>query len=219
MPADYDLTDCSDLRVYYFWTEEFPESQKAIRKGAPDAEWVRTGHIDALPMDYAIKVRERWGRTSMLFVEQDIVLRKEVVPSMRKCGKDWCVYRYPVASNEAPLRFGLGCTKFSLRLQQALDYDRVFRHNTTIGNLGCKCNLYCDVCPCYRHQDTIIRHELLMLGLREPHCHDVEEKSPPLKHLHDYENGPMLIDDRGGLYRWTTPASAAGFRTGAPGAE
>lgn len=192
--------DCTDLRVYYFWTRYFQKSQEAVKRYAPGATWVRTGELGSQPQDYARKVRALWGKTSMLFVEQDIVIRAGLVRSMRECGYDWCVARYPVGSNGALLRFGLGCTKFSRRLQEALDYERVFLHNTTPGNLGCPCGIECEVCPCYKHQDTILRHEFTRLGMMEPHLHE-----PPLKHLHDYRGHPALLDDRGGVYRWEAP--------------
>jgi hypothetical protein len=197
------------VRTFYFWTERFALSQERVRKYAPRATWIRTPPIDQDPQGYARAVRRLWGQDAMMFIEQDIVIRKTTVPSMRDCDADWCVFPYTVGANGFLMKFGLGCTKFSLKLQEALDYEKVFTHGMPHRTHDCNCSARCSICPCYRHQDTIIRHELAALGLYHPHVHE-----PAVRHQHDYTGGPDLLDDSDGMYVWAHPNNTNPLRIG-----
>jgi hypothetical protein len=194
--------------VCYFYSARFQPSLDAVRRYAPRATRVWTGPMRGPdPCLYAKKAAGFWGRDTMIYLEQDIVIGKNTVRDLARCPRDWCVFSYGVGHNGFPMRFGLGCTKFSLALQQQLPYQRVLTHNAR-NNRGrggdcpaCKTRtgIYCESCgdsACWQSQDTWIRHELMLLGITEPHVHGT------VAHLHDYRIFPNLISDAGGFYDW-----------------
>lgn len=76
--------------------------------------------VDMSGDDYAYwdAISERWdGTDDLLIIEQDIVIHGGVLPQLRDCPGDWCVFPYPIFGGER-LTQGLGCTRFSAALQR-----------------------------------------------------------------------------------------------------
>jgi hypothetical protein len=208
------------VRAYFFWSAKFPPALSAVRRYAPQATHVYTGPAGAGdPCAYARKVAGYWGRDDMLFIEHDIVIRKNTVRDLARCPNDWCAFSYGVGRNHYDLRFGLGCTKFSLAVQRQIPYARILTHNARNNGadgtpmLAGDCPVcilrdgaYCEDCgdsgACWASQDVWLRHELMRLGFAEPCVHG------SVGHLHDYRGWPDLIDDNDGSYSWDFTGSA-----------
>lgn len=180
------------MKTLFVWTKDFPEAQAAVREHAPDAEiWFTGKGLD----NYPRKTGSLWGQDDLLIVEQDIVLTADVIPSMAACPEPWCVYTYDLGVNKFPMKYGLGCTKFSLDLQKQVPFERVLTHTERPCDW---CGPHpCPVCPCHGHQDTHIRHELMKdFGVKvSPHVHG------HLEHLHVFAS-ETLISDALGRYLW-----------------
>lgn len=181
------------MKTLYVWTREFPESQESIRKYAPGAEWFYTGKGQ---QSYPRKVGEEWGQDDLLIIEQDIIINSGVVSGLAFCDEPWCVYSYDIGSNHFPMRYGLGCTRFSYELQQEVPFERVLGHDME----DCKwCGTgQCKLCPCHSHQDTHIRHEIMKVYGQDvaPHVHG------HLDHLHDFAGQEAMLSDAYGRYLW-----------------
>lgn len=188
--------------IGYFWTDEFPQSQASVRKHAPDARWVELPSGE--PQAYPRSVAEIWAQDELITIEQDIVITGEVIQSLTGCSEPWCVFTYDLGSNGYPMRYGLGCTRFSLDLQKRVSYDRVLAHKDSgcewcqASDDGVRKALDCQVCPCYRHQDAHLRHELMKEFGPDvvPHVHG------HVRHLHDFTGTAMLVTDAAGNYVW-----------------
>lgn len=106
------------MRVVYFYSKLFREAWEAL---PPDAEMA----LCEGPNGYWERILERWtGKDDLLFVEQDNVLHDQVLPQLADCPGDWCCFGYEYTpSRPSLLDQSLGCTRFSARLQQAVQLD------------------------------------------------------------------------------------------------
>ena len=61
-----------------------------------------------------------WGFDDLIIIEHDIVVNPDTIESLYVCNEDWCVYTYPIWDNgwHTDITAALGCTKFSVNLQE-----------------------------------------------------------------------------------------------------
>ena len=93
-------------------------AEAAIRKYAPDAEFVETPGL----FGYNEALAERWGQDDLIVIEGDKEITAEVIPSFAACPEPWCVYEYFTFPEpyRAKVQVGLGCARFSLECQQQI---------------------------------------------------------------------------------------------------
>lgn len=100
-----------------------PETDQALKAYAPTAVRVSTSLTE---YSYYWAVRDHWNQgSSLMVVEQDIVITAEVVSSFSSCEQPWCIYEYLGRNNE-PFAGALGCTKFSAALQAAVVLESIY---------------------------------------------------------------------------------------------
>ena len=97
--------------VYFHYADHMP-SFLAVITYIPQAE-----HVDTAKSSYAYwdELEKRWdGSADLLVMEQHIVVHDQVMPQLEACRSDWCVFPF------GGQQHGLGCTRFSARLQQTV---------------------------------------------------------------------------------------------------
>ena len=104
------------MRVICAYTNLHPATAEALAKYAPDAELFETPGT----FDYNHVIESVWDSgDDLVVIEQDKIITAEVISSFAACNHDWCVYSYdtfpPPYTMEVSI--GLGCTKFSARVQ------------------------------------------------------------------------------------------------------
>lgn len=150
------------IRPLYFHYADHMPSYLAVTKYIPDAE-----HIDTSASSYAYwdELEKRWdGSSDLLTIEQHIVVHDQVLPQVEACGGDWCVFPF------GGQRHGLGCTRFSARLQQAVPAAAI----------RARARRQCPHCgaPHFAFIDGPILDALRDAGFEEPCIH-----SPSVDHL------------------------------------
>lgn len=189
------------MRAFRFYTVDYADSRRAFKKHCAKGKEIYTPQDD--PQAYPNAVEAQWGIDDILITEQDIVVPPGTFNEFASCPRDWCVNTYPIGLNRWEFRYGFGCTKFSLALQRKIPYYRLKVHATSFVEDCTWCNegkLYvaanqCKNCLCHWHQDTVMRHELHMLGMDEPHVHQ-----RMIGHLHEFrpDNSATVVSDSGG---------------------
>ena len=101
-----------------------PQTREALEKYAPGYEAEYVGNLAAdLDNEYAYwrEVKRRWnGVEDLVIIEHDIEINENVLPGFDKCDKDWCTYVYPISDANTWLAYGLGCARFSAKLQRVV---------------------------------------------------------------------------------------------------
>lgn len=188
------------MKTVYFYMNKYERSQRAMRKFAPDADWVYTTPGDETL--YPETVAAYWNKgDSLLVIEGDIVPTPILMSTMASCSADWCTAWYELGINRARMPFGYGFTKFSAKLQSEMSYDAVLDHALS-GCLICAAldGGPCEACGtscCHRHQDTAFWHEMIIRNSNPnilPHDHGKVE------HLHTGTRALAWVG--GGVYLW-----------------
>jgi hypothetical protein len=163
------------VKVIYCYCETNPHSEFAIRKFAPRAEWINTsGSI----YDYNYAIQDHWtGKEDLVVIEGDKEITHEVLPSFTKCKKPWCSFSSYIFPKSMGIEtfIGLGCTRYSAKLQQMVDTSEFLCDDDPIWSV-CP---HCQGKGCWRYLDSrmakaIRNHEI------DVHVHG------HVKHYHDY---------------------------------
>ncbi len=176
------------MRVIFCYTHE-PESRsaEAVTKYAPQAEWLDTS---ATIYTYNEVIASRWDcGEDLVVIEGDKEITSEVLPSFEHCPKLWCsfsAYVFPAAI-EHEYYNGLGCTRYSERLQRIVDKSEFMVPDSPMWAL-------CPVCGgkgCYRYLDSrialAIRMHITPTGDINVHRHGRVE------HHHDYSGQTIEV--------------------------
>jgi hypothetical protein len=150
------------IRPVYFYYTDHQESFRAVTRLIPQAE-----HVDTSPSSYAYwdELERRWdGSADLLVMEQHIIVHGQVLPQLEACPGDWCVFPF------GGQRHGLGCTRFSAALQQAVPASEIRR----------RARRKCPHCGSlhFAFVDGPILDALRAAGYGEPCIHQ-----PPVDHL------------------------------------
>lgn len=97
------------------WTRYPPAATIATLTGYAH----RLQYVGNSDSDYFDFLAAWWasGEREIVTVEHDIVPQPELIDEMLDCDRAWCAAMYPF---EEHWLFGLGCTKFSLEIRQAM---------------------------------------------------------------------------------------------------
>lgn len=97
------------------FTHELPAATQATLSWYPH-QLKYVGNSDS---DYFDLLEAWWAshERELVIVEHDIVPQKELIDEMLDCPRPWCAAMYPF---EEKWLFGLGLTKFSLGIRQAM---------------------------------------------------------------------------------------------------
>lgn len=143
----------------------------------PQTEHVRFDPVDDDPLAYGRILADLWDvAEGLAVVEQDIVIRPDVVDAFLNCPEPWCCYPYECRSSVIPM---LGCTRFDSKF--LCSYPDAMEEALTLpGGYG----------PGhYRSVDYSLFRDVLALkhGL-QPHCH-----LPPVEHLNEQQRLSPLV--------------------------
>jgi hypothetical protein len=139
------------------------ETLSALESFAPGTEYAE---VSGSPYDYRDTLQRYWtGKRPLIVVEQDIVIHDEVIDSFAKCSKPWCTYGFQSSARIGYLYRGLGCTKFSARLQRRFPFEEFVTYGMT-----------------WKYCDAHISRILWTINGIQPHVHGEVE------HLHDFES-------------------------------
>jgi hypothetical protein len=146
-----------------------PETERSVKAFAPTAKMMDTsGSLYA----YRDTLKEHWtGERDLIIVEQDIEITSEVIPAFRKCNKLWCTFSYQGPSNLGYLYRGLGCVKFSAKLQRKFPFEVFVEYQMTWDVI-----------------DGYISRILWVANGISPHVHG------HVQHHHDYEPANQCIE-------------------------
>ena len=101
------------------YTDIHPATKQALADYAPHAELVDvTGDRFA----YWRAIAQRW-HDGLITIEQDIQIGPDTIAELEACPEDWCTFRYRIYT--LLLNVGLGCTKFSARLQEQVSWQDI----------------------------------------------------------------------------------------------
>ena len=155
------------MRVWYFWSADWPEARRLLAEHAPGAESVWTG---AGEYAYWRETAARWGVDDLVTIEHDNGIHADVIPQFEACPEPWCSFAYKIGTYLCTT--GGGCRKLSLDLQRQVAIRDFLYPVRDIGE--------CPECAalCWRHMDTRITETLRRAGFSEPHVHE-----PPVRHL------------------------------------
>jgi hypothetical protein len=142
-----------------------PETEFSVRDNVPNPVFRDTSGDQ---LAFGRTIQEFWtGKQDLVTIEQDIVITPGVLPSFAGCNKDWCVYGYQSAPRAGFLYRGLGCTKFSARLQRRFPFRDFVVYEMT-----------------WKNVDAYISRLLWTLNDIQPHLHGIVE------HKRDYRDDP-----------------------------
>ena len=115
------------MRVLCCYTNMRPQTKAALDKYATGYEAEYVGNLEYdLDNDYAYwrEVKRRWnGTEDLVIIEHDIEIGQDTLQGFAECPGDWCTYAYPIIDKQTWLAYGLGCARFSARLQRAVTPD------------------------------------------------------------------------------------------------
>src|SRR5512146_1210006 len=163
------------MRVFCCYTGSIhPKAAEALKRFAPDCEYVETlglyGYHDAIASMWT-------GESDLVIIEGDKEITAECLPSFEACDRYWCTYQYDIfpPPYTRTAYNGLGCTKYSARVQQVVDPSEFYP-----GANWEPCRL-CGGHGCYRYIDSRINRALERHGHSVwPHIHGT------ILHHHDY---------------------------------
>jgi len=185
------------VRVLFCYAEDMDASARAaLAIHAPSAELAYTGTSETA---YWQAVNSRWNdEQDLMLIEQDIVIRADVVQSFLSCPKSWCVF--PYAMPGYGLAESLGCTRFRKEamaavpvadIPGALMYPVRWTIPSATGqtlwagvneSVTTRITTGCDTCSpteiCWRHLDWRVSGALREKGYK-PHLH-----APDVEHQH-----------------------------------
>ena len=106
------------MRVLCCYARMYPQTKAALEKYAPGYEAEYVGNDDYA---YWREVKRRWnGTEDLVIIEHDIEINETILTGFMQCDQDWCTYAYPIIDDRTWLAYGLGCARFSARLQRAV---------------------------------------------------------------------------------------------------
>ncbi len=141
------------------------ETQLSLAQFAPRTTMVVD--VSGDNFNYWNALKEHWiGDEDLVIVEQDMVLRGDILPSFAACDQDWCVYEYDAIGYKPfthirKVNCALGCVKFSATLQRRFPIQEFA------------------VRVDWRAVDVIVASRLQFHGY-DPHVHG------EIEHLHNY---------------------------------
>jgi hypothetical protein len=146
-----------------------PETERSVKEHAPTAIMADTsGSLYA----YRDVLKEHWtGERDLVVIEQDIEITADVVPAFRSCSKPWCTFSYQGPSSLGYLYRGLGCAKFSAKLQRKIPFSDFIEYGMT-----------------WKVIDGYISRILWVVNGISPHVHGHVE------HHHKYEPAPHCVE-------------------------
>jgi hypothetical protein len=151
----------------------WPKAQESWKTYLPGIEVI---YIDKENLrSYWNEIAERWGRSDLLLIEQDIVVHRSVLPQFMCCNESWCLFPFNGQN------WGLGCTRFRKEFQQKVTID-VLRQQVD----------YCDYCKgedatCWWHIDGKVLRAGEALGFKR------HEHYPQVGHR-DFAGGEMYLN-------------------------
>jgi hypothetical protein len=155
------------VRVLCCYSQLHPVTAAALRQHAPQAELV---DVSGSPFRYGQELTARWdGAGDLLNVEHDIEITGRVLPELASCSGDWCVFTYWLRCWIGIDAQGLGCTRFSARVQERVDRADL------LGPFANPCG--CAAPGCWHNLDKVVTSAVAMAGFR-PCVHDLK-----LRHL------------------------------------
>lgn len=156
----------------------------ALQKFAPQAELVDTS---TTIYDYNEAIASRWnGESDLVVIEADKEITADVISSFSSCDSYWCSYSYFVYPKlfEREVEIGLGCVRYSAKLQQLIQPED-FMHADNEILFGTVCEI-CKGAGCWKFLDARIADAIRGYGINV-HCHG------QIRHHHDY--GGILCQD------------------------
>ncbi len=163
------------MRVVCCYCKIQPETQRALDLYAPDCEYVDTS---ATIRDYGEAIASRWtGESDLVIIEDDKEITADVLPSFEKCTSYWCSYSYMIypEGHQHEIEIGLGCTRYSARLQQIIDKSEFMCRDQDFFD-PCR---HCEGAGCWNLLDARIAHAARCHGINV-HVHGM------VNHYHDY---------------------------------
>jgi hypothetical protein len=105
----------ADAVIVIGWTHEIPEETSAAILGFPHV----LADVSGGETFYFNLLASWWASTEpdVLVIEHDIVVDEAAIHDLLDCPYPWCPAWYPFEGGEI---YGLGCTKFSLPIRQAV---------------------------------------------------------------------------------------------------
>ena len=171
------------MRVLCCYTNMHLATRQSLENYAPQAELV---NVSGDRFAYWVAIAQRW-HDGLITIEQDIEINHNTISELKKCPEDWCTFKYRVTT--VLLNAGLGCTKFSAKLQAQVSWQDIADEFTICP--WCEDNVY----GCWHTLDLNIRCALINKGLN-PHLHG------EVIHHHDY---PRSLFDEYGLINGRVP--------------
>jgi hypothetical protein len=171
------------VRVIYCYNDFEDNSFNALCDYAPNAELVYTGETI---YSYNEAIASRWtGESDLVVIESDKEITAEVLPSFESCTSYWCSYSYFIYPKmmEREVEIGLGCTRYSAKLQKLIRVEEFICEDS--GIFGASCSL-CGGKGCWKFLDSRIADAVRGHGINV-HCHG------RIKHHHNYDD---LLRDR-----------------------
>ena len=170
------------MKVLCCYTNMHPATQQSL------ANYARADLVNVTGdrFGYWRAIAERW-HDGLITIEQDIEIGPDTIAELENCPEDWCTFRYRIYT--LLLNVGLGCTKFSARVQEQVSWRDIADHF-----LDC---FWCEdrAHGCWHTLDFAIKFALRDKGFK-PHLHD------EITHHHDYRRPPP---DKYGLINGMVP--------------
>lgn len=170
------------MRVIYCYTKVEDRSFAALKKFAPQAELVDTsGSI----YDYNEAIASRWtGESDLVVIEGDKEITADVLPSFANCESYWCSYAYLIFPKiiEREVEIGLGCARFSAKLQRLINPNEFLCEDPTY-IFGAACDI-CFGKGCWKFLDARIADAIRGHGINVC-CHG------RIDHFHGYPSELM----------------------------
>lgn len=142
-------------------------SLAALEKFAPQTEFI---DVSSGIYEYGKAIANHWtGESDLITIEHDNEITADVISSFANCSCFWCSYSYYVFPKmvQQETAIGLGCTKFSARLQQLIDPSEFLCEDPVF------CYPVCDLCfgkGCWNYLDSRIADAIHGHAVTV-HCH------------------------------------------------
>jgi hypothetical protein len=148
----------------------------ALEKFAPQVELIDTSNSI---YDYNEAIASRWtGKEDLVVIEHDKEITADVIPSFSACSCYWCSYSYFIYPKimEREVEIGLGCARYSAKLQKLIDPKEFLCEDPVIFGMSCE---ICGGKGCWKFLDARMANTIRGHGINV-HCHG------RINHHHDY---------------------------------
>lgn len=176
--------------IFCYGDRPQPEAAEAVTEFAPGVEFCQTKGL----YGYCDAVGSHWNLgDDLVIIEGDKIIKQDTIPSLEACDQLWCSYKFRLRGYSYQLGLdelicesitGLGCIKYSARLQAAVPVGE-FLHDD--GNLWPPCP-FCNGAGCWNYLDLRITRAVQAHFTEPVHIHG------SLEHKHDYPHVTKISD-------------------------